>query len=80
MIIVTPILVRPATPVDRLASPLDQRLPSNDVDFFVNGQMEVPKRYSDYLTSGGGLNGPYGHIVPVEQGSNQPVYKGGATK
>ena len=80
VIIVTPILVRPATPVDRLASPLDQRLPSNDVDFFVNGQMEVPKRYSDYLTSGGGLNGPYGHIVPVEQGSNQPVYKGGATK
>ena len=80
VIIVTPILVRPATPADRLASPLDQRLPSNDVDFFVNGQMEVPKRYSDYLTSGGGLNGPYGHIVPVEQGSNQPVYKGGATK
>src|SRR6185437_15429330 len=38
VIIVTPILVRPATPVDHLASPLDQRLPSNDVDFFVNGQ------------------------------------------
>ena len=80
VIIVTPHLVRPATPVDRLASPLDQRLPSNDVDFFVNGQLEVPKRYSDYVTSGGNVNGPYGYILPLEQGSNQPVYKGGAAK
>jgi pilus assembly protein CpaC len=80
VIIVTPHLVRPATPVDRLASPLDQRLPSNDVDFFVNGQQEVPKRYSDYVTSGGNVNGPYGYILPLEQGSNQPVYKGGAAK
>lgn len=80
VIIVTPQLVRPATPVDRLATPLDQRLPSNDIDFFINGQMEVPKRYSDYVTSGGNMNGPYGYILPVEQGSNQPVYKGGVAK
>ena len=80
VIIVTPHLVRPATPVDRLASPLDQRLPANDVDFFINGQMEVPKRYSDYVTSGGDMQGPYGYILPVEQGSNQPVYKGGVAK
>ena len=78
VIIVTPHLVQPATPSDRLATPLDQRLPSNDVDFFVNGQMEVPKRYSDYVTSGGNVNGPYGYILPLEQGSNRPVYKGGA--
>ena len=80
VIIVTPHLVRPATPVDRLASPLDQRLPSNDVDYFINGQTEVPKRYSDYLTSGGNVNGPYGYILPIEQGSNQPVYKGGVAR
>jgi pilus assembly protein CpaC len=80
VIIVTPHLVRPASPVDRLATPLDQRLPSNDVDFFVNGQMEVPKRYSDYVTSGGNVNGPYGYILPLAQGSNQPVYKGGADR
>jgi len=80
VIIVTPHLVRPGTPMDRLATPLDQRLPSNDGDFFLNGQMEVPKRYSDYLTSGGDVNGPYGAIIPVEQGSNRPVYKGGADK
>jgi pilus assembly protein CpaC len=80
VIIVTPHLVKPATPSDRLATPLDQRLPSNDVDFFVNRQMEVPKRYSDYVTSGGNVNGPYGYILPIEQGSSQPVYKGGAAR
>jgi pilus assembly protein CpaC len=80
VIIVTPHLVRPATPVDQLASPLDQRLHANDVDFFLNGQMEVPKRYTDYLTSGGNVNGPYGYILPIEQGSNQAIYKGGAAK
>jgi len=26
------------------------------------------------------VNGPYGYILPVEQGFNQPVYKGGATR
>jgi pilus assembly protein CpaC len=80
VIIVTPHLVKPATPSDRLASPLDQRLPSNDVDYFINGQTEVPKRYSDYLSSGGNVNGPYGYILPIEQGFNQPVYKGGPAR
>jgi len=80
VIIVTPHLVKPATPTDQLATPFDQRLPSNDIDFFLNGQTEVPKEYLDYVTSGGGLQGPYGAIIPVEQGSNQPVYKGGVAK
>jgi pilus assembly protein CpaC len=80
VIIVTPHLVRPASPVEHLATPFDKRLPSNDVDFFVNGQLDIPKRYTDYVTSGGGINGPYGHIVAVEQGVNGPVYKGGRAK
>jgi pilus assembly protein CpaC len=80
VIIVTPHLVRPGTPVDKIATPFDQRLPSNDIDFFVNGQMEVPKRYSDYVTSGGDVKGPYGYIIPVEQGSNGAVYKGRVVK
>jgi pilus assembly protein CpaC len=80
VIIVTVHLVKPATPSDRLATPLDQRMPSNDVDFFINRQNEVPKRYSDYATSGGNVNGPYGYILPIEQGFNQPVYKGGAAR
>ena len=53
VIIVTPRLVAPAAPGQKLASPLDSRLPANDVDFFLNGQMEVRKRYNDYVNSGG---------------------------
>ena len=84
VIIVTPRLVAPAAPGQTLASPLDSRLPANDVDFFLNGQMEVRKRYDDYVNSGGEVKGPYGHIiapnavVPVPAPavvSDQPVVK-----
>jgi pilus assembly protein CpaC len=67
VVIVTPHLVAPATSDQRLASPLDQRLPSNDLDFFLLGQMEVRKRYSDYVTTGGALTGPYGHMIRGER-------------
>jgi pilus assembly protein CpaC len=63
VIIVTPRLVAPAVPGQTLASPLDSRLPANDVDFFLNGQMDVKKRYHDYVNSGGDIKGPYGHII-----------------
>jgi pilus assembly protein CpaC len=63
VIIVTPRLVAPAVPGQRLESQLDARLPGNDVDFFLNGQPEVRKRYTDYVSVGGDLKGPYGHIV-----------------
>lgn len=83
VIIVTPRLVAPAAPGQQLASPLDSRLPANDVDFFLNGQMEVRKRYNDYVNSGGDVKGPYGHIIapevtatiPVPAAANQPVVK-----
>jgi pilus assembly protein CpaC len=84
VIIVTPRLVAPAVPGQQLASPLDSRLPANDVDFFLNGQMEVRKRYDDYVNSGGEVKGPYGHIIapnaivpvpPSAVGANQPVVK-----
>jgi pilus assembly protein CpaC len=63
VIIVTPRLVGPVTPGQRLATPLDSRLPSNDVDFFLNGQPEVKKQYLEFVTSGGGGKGPYGHMI-----------------
>jgi len=66
VIIVTPRLVAPAAPGQQLATPLDSRMPANDVDFFLNGQMEVKKRYNDYVSSGGELKGPYGHIIAPE--------------
>ncbi|OMI11785.1 pilus assembly protein CpaC [Bradyrhizobium brasilense] len=84
VIIVTPRLVAPAAPGQQLASPLDSRLPANDVDFFLNGQMEVRKRYDDYVNSGGDVKGPYGHIIapnavapapPPAVSANQPVVK-----
>ncbi|MCP3459202.1 type II and III secretion system protein family protein [Bradyrhizobium sp. CCGUVB23] len=84
VIIVTPRLVAPAAPGQQLASPLDSRLPANDVDFFLNGQMEVRKRYDDYVNSGGDVKGPYGHIIAPDvrapvvapaAAANQPVVK-----
>lgn len=65
VIIVTPHLVQPAAPGQHLATPLDHRLPSNDVDFFVNGQTDVPKNFTDAKT-GGKVEGPYGHLIPSE--------------
>jgi pilus assembly protein CpaC len=41
VIIVTPRLVRPTHPGQRLATPLDKRLPSNDAEFFLGGRLEV---------------------------------------
>ena len=42
VIIVTPRLVKPARPGEKLATPLDNRLASNDREFFLRGQQEVP--------------------------------------
>lgn len=66
VIIVTPHLVQPSSAGQHLATPFDQRLPSNDVDFFLGGQSEVPKAYSRYVTTGGGIQGPYGHMIRPE--------------
>jgi pilus assembly protein CpaC len=74
VIIVTPRLVAPAGPGQTLASPLDSRQPANDVDFFLNGQMDVRKRYNDYVNSGGNIKGPYGHLIgPDVRASAPPV-------
>jgi pilus assembly protein CpaC len=69
VVIVTPHLVAPAAPGQPIATPFDQQLPSNDVDFFLLNQMEVKKKYTDYVTSGGEIHGPYGHII----GANSPA-------
>jgi pilus assembly protein CpaC len=67
VVIITPHLVAPAVPGQRLASPLDNAIPSNDVDYFLMGQMEQRKAFRDYLTSGGNIQGPYGHIIGQQQ-------------
>jgi pilus assembly protein CpaC len=66
VVIVTPHLVAPMGPGQNIATPFDQSLPGNDIDFFLLGQPEVRKRYAEYLSSGGEIKGPYGHIMPFE--------------
>ena len=44
VVIVTPRLVRPSTPGQAVATPLDQTRPANDVEFFALGQMAVTRR------------------------------------
>ncbi|HME85301.1 MAG TPA: type II and III secretion system protein family protein [Roseiarcus sp.] len=66
VVIVSPHIVRPAPPGQRLATPFDTTLQANDIDLFLMGDTERVKRYTDYVASGGGLNGPYGHILQAK--------------
>lgn len=73
VIIVTPHLVKPAAPGARLATPFDNTVPSNDVDFFLLGEMERRKQFNEFVTSGGNVAGPYGDMIGVAQ---EPDYSG----
>jgi pilus assembly protein CpaC len=55
-----------------LATPFDNTVPSNDVDFFLMGQTEQRKKYTDYVTTGGDLQGPYGYMLGVMQDPSSP--------
>lgn len=66
VVIVTPSLAAPAAPGQKLASPLDNRHPANDADFFLNGQTEVPKQYTEFVSSGGDVSGPFGHSISID--------------
>ena len=70
VIIVTPRLVKPKAPGERLITPLDRKIASNDVDFFLGGKAEVdPKNprpdqghileLSDKPKIGAGTKGAY---------------------
>jgi pilus assembly protein CpaC len=39
------------------------------------GQLERKKKVADYVSSGGDVEGPYGHIIQLDQGSNEPAFK-----
>ena len=73
VIIVTPSLVQPAAPGAHLATPFDNTVPSNDIDFFLFGQLEQRKKYTDYVTTGGDIQGPYGYMLGIlQQQPDQP--------
>jgi pilus assembly protein CpaC len=66
VVIVTPHLVQPARPGQRLASPLEQTLPGNDIDMFLMGKMELRKRHHRSLAERGGVRAaPSGYILPL---------------
>jgi pilus assembly protein CpaC len=64
-IIVTPRLVKPAKPGQRLRTPLDNTLPANDADLFLVGKLETP--VVEAKTSG--LTGIplHGHILEIRK-------------
>ena len=66
VIIVTPRLVKPKAPGETLITPLDKRIASNDIDFFLNGKQEINV----------GQHKPFtGHIIDL---TDEPV--GGGSK
>jgi pilus assembly protein CpaC len=66
VVIVTVHLVRPVPPSKHLATPFDTTLPANDVDLFLMSDTERKKKYTEFVTGGGGLQGPYGHILEAK--------------
>jgi pilus assembly protein CpaC len=68
VIIVTPRLVKPAKPGQPLRTPLDGTTPSNDLDFFLLGQIEIDGETQRRLAQGTGVIGPFGHIVELPPG------------
>lgn len=66
VILVTARLVRPGTPAEPLATPLDTARSSNDVELFLLGMLEVDKKMIRSFRTGEGIVGPYGHIIDLE--------------
>lgn len=66
VVIVTPRLVRPSTPGQVAASPLDQTQPANDVEFFALGKIEVTPKMIRSVESGAGVSGPFGYIIDLD--------------
>ncbi|MBN9249065.1 MAG: pilus assembly protein CpaC [Mesorhizobium sp. 61-13] len=65
VVIVTPRLVRPAGPSERVATPFDKTRSANDAEFFALGQLEVTKDMVRNYELGKGVIGPYGHMLDL---------------
>lgn len=66
-IIVTPHLVQPARPGQRLRSPLEATAPATDVERFLVGQPELSHREAA-LVDGRPADAPQGHILDLRNG------------
>lgn len=49
VILVTPRLIRPMIPGDKIATPLDNRRPANDAEFFLGGKQEVQVSHPKFI-------------------------------
>ena len=69
VVIVTPQLVKPAKPGAIMDSPLNTKVPSNDVDLFLMGKLDRKKPrvavVDQYIPPGGTILGPQGHILTM---------------
>jgi pilus assembly protein CpaC len=68
VVIVTPRLVQPNAPDQVAATPLDQTVPANDVEFFALGQVEVTPKMLKGFQSGSSVAGPFGYIIDLGDG------------
>jgi pilus assembly protein CpaC len=75
VIVVTPRIVRPTAPDEKLHTPLDQTRPGNDVDMFLLGMLEVDKKMIKGFEEGTGIIGPYGHIIDLNLGGAVAIGK-----
>jgi pilus assembly protein CpaC len=53
VMLISPHVVRPLPPSAQLKTPLDSRLPANDIDMFLRQQLEIPKAQPTYVTPDG---------------------------
>jgi pilus assembly protein CpaC len=70
VIIVTPRLVRPVGTKQQLATPLDATVSANEPEFFLFGELEIPRKRLDEQ-----YNGLYGHIIDLPKGPSGAAYK-----
>jgi pilus assembly protein CpaC len=64
VVLVTPYLIKPVPPGKKLKTPLDSSLAGNDIDYFLNGQPEVPKTPPFASNPFGGAQSLFGGIEP----------------
>lgn len=69
VVIVTPRLVRPSVPGQVPETPLDRTAIANDTEFFALGKMEVTPEMIRRFETGAGVEGPYGYIIDLGDGS-----------